>query len=51
MSMKFSQLQCKEVICLGSGQRLGFISDVLVDIDPDACRSPRHRDGIPYLRR
>ena len=96
MSMKFSQLQCKEVICVGSGQRLGFISDVLVevpegnvcaivvpgmgkfgglvgcrddflipwncirkigpdivlvDVNPDSCRTPRNRVGIPHLGR
>ena len=32
MSMKFTDLQCKEVICIGSGQRLGFITDVQIDI-------------------
>ena len=32
MSIKFTDLQCKEVICIGSGQRLGFVSDVLIDI-------------------
>lgn len=32
MSMKFTQLQCKEVICVSDGQRLGFISDVLVEV-------------------
>ena len=32
MSVKFTQLQCKEVICVSDGQRLGFVSDVLVEI-------------------
>ena len=32
MSCKFTDLQCKEVICIGTGARLGFISDVLVDL-------------------
>ena len=32
MSIKFTDLQCKEVICIGSGQRLGFISDVQINI-------------------
>ena len=32
MSMKFTDLQCREVICIGNGQRLGFVSDVLVEI-------------------
>ena len=32
MSLKFTQLQCKEVICVGDGRRLGFITDVLVEM-------------------
>lgn len=32
MSCKFTDLQCKEVICIANGQRLGFISDVLVEL-------------------
>ena len=32
MSMKFTQLQCKEVICISDGRRLGFICDVLVEV-------------------
>ena len=32
MSMKFTQLQCKEVICVSDGRRLGFITDVLVEV-------------------
>ena len=32
MSMGFTQLQCKEVICLADGRRLGFVSDVLIEI-------------------
>lgn len=32
MSMKFTTLQCKEVICVGSGQRLGFVSDVQIEL-------------------
>ena len=32
MATKISQLQCKEVICVASGQRLGFIEDVEVEI-------------------
>ena len=38
MSMKFTDLQCKEVICIANGQRLGFVSDVLVEI-PDGTVS------------
>ena len=34
MSLRFTQLQCKEVICVSDGRRLGFISDVLVEV-PD----------------
>ena len=32
MSIKFSELQCREVICVSFGQRLGFVSDVRIDI-------------------
>ena len=32
MLTKFSQLRCKEVICLSDGRRLGFISDARIDI-------------------
>jgi len=32
MSIKFTELQCKEVICLGNGQRLGFVTDVQIEI-------------------
>ena len=32
MSIKFTDLQCREVICIGSGQRLGFITDIQMDI-------------------
>ena len=32
MSLRFTQLQCKEVICVNDGRRLGFITDVLVEV-------------------
>ena len=32
MSIKFTELQCREVICVSSGQRLGFVSDVRIDV-------------------
>lgn len=32
MSCRFTELRCKEVICLSDGRRLGFISDVLVEV-------------------
>ena len=32
MAVRFSQLQCKEVICLGDGRRLGFITDVELSV-------------------
>ena len=34
MSMNFTQLHCKEVICISDGRRLGFISDARVEL-PD----------------
>ena len=32
MSVKFTQLQCMEVISVRDGQRLGFISDVVMEV-------------------
>jgi len=32
MGAKLTQLQCKEVICIEDGRRLGFISDVEVEL-------------------
>ena len=32
MGIKFTQLQCKEVICVSDGRRLGFIEDVEVEL-------------------
>ena len=32
MTMKFTELQCKEVICIADGRRLGFISDVQIRV-------------------
>ena len=30
--MRFSDLQCKEVICVNDGRRLGFISDIQIEV-------------------
>ena len=32
MSVRFTDLQCKEVICMSNGQRLGFITDVQIEL-------------------
>ena len=32
MSIKFTQMQCKEVICIADGRRLGYVSDVQVEL-------------------
>ena len=32
MSCNFTELQCKEVICVTNGQRLGFVTDVRVEL-------------------
>lgn len=38
MSVRFTQLQCKEVICVSDGRRLGFICDVQVEVpDGNIC--------------
>ena len=38
MTIKFTDLQCKEVICISDGRRLGFITDVVVEVpDGNIC--------------
>ncbi len=32
MSLRITDLQCKEVICISDGRRLGFVSDVQVEL-------------------
>ena len=32
MTVKFTDLQCKEVICITDGRRLGFITDVQIEV-------------------
>ena len=32
MSAKFTDLHCKEVICISNGQRLGMIEDVIIQL-------------------
>ena len=36
MGTRLTNLQCKEVICVGDGRRLGFISDVELEV-PEGC--------------
>ena len=36
MVQKFTELRCKEVICVADGRRLGFVCDVQVEV-PDGC--------------
>ena len=59
MSVKFSDLQCKEVICVSDGRRLGFVTDALIEMPegkicaivvPGPCRylgvAGRHDDFV-----
>ena len=32
MTVKFTDLNCKEVICISDGRRLGFVCDVRVEV-------------------
>ncbi len=32
MSLKYTDLTCKEVICISDGRRLGFVSDVRIEM-------------------
>ena len=39
MSIKLTELQCKEVICMSDGRRLGYIADVCVEIPAGSIQS------------
>ncbi len=39
MSVRITQLQCKEVICIADGQRLGFVSDVEIEVPEGKIRA------------
>ena len=53
MSVKFTDLQCKEVICVSDGRRLGFVADVIVEVPEGKVCSilvpgqPRHLGFTP----
>lgn len=32
MGAKFTELHCKEVVCVSDGRRLGFIHDVIIEL-------------------
>ncbi len=32
MVQKFTELRCKEVICMADGRRLGFVTDVKIEV-------------------
>ena len=34
--MSFTELRCKEVICVSDGRRLGFVCDVIIKV-PEGC--------------
>ena len=36
MGVRVTELQCKEVVCISDGSRLGFVSDVEVQV-PEGC--------------
>ena len=62
MSAKFTDLSCKEVICVSDGRRLGFVQDVVIQLPkgeisaivvPGRCRffgfgPPRDDFVIPW---
>ncbi|MBQ4641449.1 MAG: YlmC/YmxH family sporulation protein [Oscillospiraceae bacterium] len=62
MGAKFTELHCKEVVCVSDGRRLGFIEDVIIELPngevnaivvPGRCRclgllNPREDYVIPW---
>lgn len=39
MSVRVTELHCKEVICIEDGQRLGFVSDVEIELPEGKVRA------------
>ena len=36
MEIRLRELECKEVVCISDGSRLGFVCDVIIDV-PEGC--------------
>ena len=36
MGCRLRELECKEVVCISDGSRLGFVSDVIIEV-PEGC--------------
>ena len=36
MEMRLTELECKEVVCVSDGSRLGYVCDVIIDA-PEGC--------------
>lgn len=36
MGCRLRELECKEVVCISDGSRLGFVCDVIIDV-PEGC--------------
>ena len=49
MGIKFTQLQCKEVICVSDGARLGYIADIVAE-GPQGVIAAIVVPGKPRLR-
>ena len=39
MGMRVTDLSCKEVVCIGDGSRLGYVSDVEVEVPEGQVRA------------
>jgi YlmC/YmxH family sporulation protein len=39
VSLKFTDLQCREVICVRDGRRLGFVTDVQIEMPEGKIRA------------
>ena len=48
MSAKFTDLHCKEVICVSDGRRLGFIEDVEVEVPEGYTLVDLPEEDLPF---
>ena len=52
MEIRLRELECKEVVCVSDGSRLGYVSDVIIDLPEGNVRAivvpGKGKWGVPF---